>query len=89
MNRTNQAKHPKPRLTAQAACKTARAHRTPIYVWQNGKVVAQKSWTQSRRFVSSKRSDAATAEVKRRRGMDTNEFICREDHTSLAEATQS
>jgi hypothetical protein len=51
MNRTNQAKRPKPRLTpagralrraAQAARKTARAHGTPIYIWQNGKVVAQK-----------------------------------------------
>lgn len=51
MNRTNQAPRPKPRLTpagralrraGQAARKTARAHGTPIYVWQDGKVVAQK-----------------------------------------------
>ncbi len=51
MNRTNQTKRPKPRLTPAgralrraglAARKTARAHGTPIYVWQDGKVVAQK-----------------------------------------------
>jgi len=30
------------RRAARAARKTARAHGTPIYVWQNGKVVEQK-----------------------------------------------
>ena len=30
------------RRAGQAARKTARAHGTPIYVWQDGKVVAQK-----------------------------------------------
>lgn len=30
------------RRAAKAARKTARAHGTPIYVWQNGKVVAKK-----------------------------------------------
>jgi hypothetical protein len=30
------------RRAARAARKTARAHGTPIYVWQDGKVVAQK-----------------------------------------------
>jgi hypothetical protein len=30
------------RRAARAARKTARAHGTPIYVWQNGKVVALK-----------------------------------------------
>lgn len=30
------------RRAAQTARKTARAHGTPIYVWQDGKVVAQK-----------------------------------------------
>jgi hypothetical protein len=51
MSRTKQAPRPKPRLTpvgralrraGQAARKTARAHGTPIYIWQDGKVVAQK-----------------------------------------------
>jgi len=51
MNRTIQTKPRKSRLTpagralrraGQAARKTARAHGTPIYVWQDGKVVAQK-----------------------------------------------
>ena len=30
------------RRAGQVARKTARAHGTPIYVWQDGKVVAQK-----------------------------------------------
>ncbi len=30
------------RRAAKVARKTARAHGTPIYIWQNGKVVAQK-----------------------------------------------
>ncbi len=30
------------RRAAKVARKTARAHGTPIYVWQNGKVVALK-----------------------------------------------
>ncbi|MBI5775046.1 MAG: hypothetical protein HZA89_15070 [Verrucomicrobia bacterium] len=30
------------RRAGQAARKTARAHGTPIYIWQGGKVVAQK-----------------------------------------------
>ena len=30
------------RRAAKSARKIARAHGTPIYVWQNGKVVAQK-----------------------------------------------
>ncbi len=30
------------RRAAQAARKTARVHGTPIYVWQDGTVVAQK-----------------------------------------------
>ena len=30
------------RRAAKAARKTARAHGTPIYVWENGKVVAKK-----------------------------------------------
>lgn len=30
------------RRAAKAARKTARAHGTPIYIWQDGKVVAQK-----------------------------------------------
>ncbi len=30
------------RRAAKAARKTARMHGTPIYVWKNGKVVAQK-----------------------------------------------
>lgn len=30
------------RRAAKSARKTARAHGTPIYIWQNGKVVAQK-----------------------------------------------
>jgi hypothetical protein len=30
------------RRAAKVARKTARAHGTPIYVWQNGKVVARK-----------------------------------------------
>ncbi|MFA6545702.1 MAG: hypothetical protein WCS99_14895 [Limisphaerales bacterium] len=51
MNRTKQTKRPMPRLTpagralrraGQAARTTARAHGTPIYVWQDGKVVALK-----------------------------------------------
>lgn len=30
------------RRAAKVARKTARAHDTPIYVWENGKVVAKK-----------------------------------------------
>ncbi|MEO7299931.1 MAG: hypothetical protein ABI042_15290 [Verrucomicrobiota bacterium] len=30
------------RRSAQTARKTARAHGTPIYVWRDGKVVAEK-----------------------------------------------
>lgn len=30
------------RRAAKSARKIARAHGTPIYIWQNGKVVAQK-----------------------------------------------
>jgi len=30
------------RLAARTARKVARAHGTPIYVWENGKVVAKK-----------------------------------------------
>lgn len=30
------------RRAAKAARKTARAHGTPIYIWKNGKVVAEK-----------------------------------------------
>jgi len=30
------------RRAAKVARKTARAHGTPIYVWENGKVVAKK-----------------------------------------------
>jgi len=30
------------RRAAKAARKTARAHGTPIYIWRDGKVVAQK-----------------------------------------------
>jgi hypothetical protein len=30
------------RRAAKVARKTARAHGTPIYVWKNGKVVAEK-----------------------------------------------
>jgi hypothetical protein len=30
------------RRAAKVARKTARAHGTPIYVWQNGKLVAKK-----------------------------------------------
>ena len=30
------------RRAAKAARKTARAYHTPIYVWRNGKVVAEK-----------------------------------------------
>ena len=30
------------RRAAKAARKTARMHGTPIYVWKNGKIVAQK-----------------------------------------------
>jgi hypothetical protein len=30
------------RRAAKTARKTARAYGTPIYIWQNGKVVAQK-----------------------------------------------
>lgn len=30
------------RRAAKSARKTARAHGTPVYVWQDGKVVAQK-----------------------------------------------
>ena len=51
MNRTTQTKRRKSHLTpagralrraGQVARKTARAHGTPIYIWQGGKVVAQK-----------------------------------------------
>jgi len=30
------------RRAAKAARKTARAHGTPIYIWRDGKVIAQK-----------------------------------------------
>ena len=30
------------RRAGQAARKTARAHGTPVYIWQDGKVVAEK-----------------------------------------------
>jgi hypothetical protein len=30
------------RRAAKSARKTARAHGTPIYIWENGKVVARK-----------------------------------------------
>ncbi len=30
------------RRAAKAARETARAHKTPFYVWENGKVVAKK-----------------------------------------------
>lgn len=30
------------RRSARVARKTARAHGTPIYIWRNGKVVAEK-----------------------------------------------
>ncbi len=30
------------RRSARAARKTARLHGTPVYIWRNGKVVAQK-----------------------------------------------
>ncbi len=51
MNKATQPKRPKLRLTpvgralrraGQAARKTARAHGTPVYVCQDGKVVAEK-----------------------------------------------
>ena len=51
MKPTNQTKRPKQSLTpagralrrsARVARKTARAHGTPIYLWKNGKVVAEK-----------------------------------------------
>ncbi len=51
MSRNIKSSSPKSRLTpagralrraGRVARKTARAHGTPIYVWQNGKVVAQK-----------------------------------------------
>ena len=51
MNQTKQLKRPSKPLTpagralrraARVARKTARAHGTPIYIWKNGKVVAEK-----------------------------------------------
>ncbi|MGI8603169.1 MAG: hypothetical protein ACR2OZ_09225 [Verrucomicrobiales bacterium] len=51
MNQRKQIKRPKQPLTpagralrrsARVARKTARAHGTPIYIWKNGKVVAEK-----------------------------------------------
>jgi len=51
MKRTNRKKDSKSfamavgralRRAAKAARKTARMHGTPIYVWKNGKVVAEK-----------------------------------------------
>jgi len=56
MNRANQTKRPKRhpltpagralRRAAANARKTARAHGTPIYIWRDGKIVAEKPWTQ-------------------------------------------
>jgi hypothetical protein len=51
MKQSNQTKRPKPLLTpagralrraARVARQTARLHGTPIYVWRDGKVVAEK-----------------------------------------------
>lgn len=52
MNRANQTKRPKRhpltpagralRRAAANARKTARAHGTPIYIWRDGKIVAEK-----------------------------------------------
>ncbi len=51
MNKAKQTEHQKQRLTpagralrraARVARKTARAHGTPIYLWRDGKVVAEK-----------------------------------------------
>ena len=51
MKRTNRKKDSKSfamavgralRRAAKAARKTARMHGTPIYIWKNGKVVAEK-----------------------------------------------
>jgi hypothetical protein len=51
MTQNNPTKRPKPLLTpagralrraARVARKTARAHGTPIYLWRDGKVVAEK-----------------------------------------------
>jgi len=51
MNPTRQTKRPQRRLTpagralrrsARVARETARIHGTPIYLWKNGKVVAEK-----------------------------------------------
>lgn len=51
MNPMKQAKPPRRRLTpagralrrsALVARKTARAHGTPIYLWRDGKIVAEK-----------------------------------------------
>jgi len=51
MKKTNHIKRPKPKLTpagralrraARVARKTARIHGTPIYIWRDGKVVAEK-----------------------------------------------
>ena len=51
MNQTKQTKRPQRRLTpvgralrrsAHVARKTARAHGTPIYIWRDGKIVAEK-----------------------------------------------
>ena len=51
MNQTKNANHRKQQLTpagralrraARVARKTARIHGTPIYVWKDGKVVAEK-----------------------------------------------
>jgi hypothetical protein len=32
------------RLAARSARKTVRAYGRPLYIWENGKVVAKKSW---------------------------------------------
>lgn len=51
MNRAKPSRPPKPRLTAvgralrraaRVARQTARLHGTPVYVWKNGRVVAEK-----------------------------------------------
>jgi hypothetical protein len=51
MKQTGPSKRPRRRLTpagralrrsARAARQTARAHGTPIYLWRDGKVVAEK-----------------------------------------------
>lgn len=51
MNSTEKVRHSKPLLTpagralrrsARVARKTARAYGTPIYLWRDGKIVAEK-----------------------------------------------